>query len=354
MRKKIIIGTIIVVTTAALFGYQVYSLNKSIPVSMVEAADGVIRDSVYASGKLESMDVRTHFIPISGRVKNLAVHVGDPVTKGQTLLTMGIEDWEEQIRIEQNNREMIVTEQRRYRKQALENAKAELIAGKSADDLIDQNEQEMYRLRLEQIEMSIRSLEQKIAQRELKADLGGVITRIEVVEGQMVSQGLAAITVTQTNELKVTAYLNELDANKVETGMPVTVTGDAFGSEFRGELIYLSPVAELADVTSRDPSVELWVDVEGENEELRPGYNASIEIVVSEQSQLQLPLNAVQQKSDQSLVYMIEDGVAVEREVTLGMDDGEFVEILDGLRASDQVIGPVPDGLSAGKKVKPK
>jgi RND family efflux transporter MFP subunit len=352
MRKKIIIGTIIAITAVGLFGYNWYRLNQSIPVTLVDASEGIIRESVYASGKLESMEERSHFIPISGTIDQVAVQVGDHVTAGQTLLTIDIQDWEEQIRMEENNREMILAEQRSYRKQALENAKLELIAGKQADDILDKEQLAMHQLRLEQNTMTVESLKQKISARELKAEIDGVVVEVAVKKGQVASQGLGAILITKTDDLRVTAFLNELDAGKVKQGMEVSVTGDAFPSEFAGKLTYLAPVAALADQTSRDPSVELWVELEGENAELKPGYNAAIEILVSEDPNLQLPLSAVRQKNDKAYVYTIENGLAVEKEVSIGKDDGEQIEILDGLSAGEQVIGELPVELAAGKKVK--
>ena len=66
---------------------------------------------------------------------------------------------------------------------------------------------------------------------------------------------------------------------------------------------------------------------------------------------LTLPGSAIRVGGDGTFVWVVGDGVASRRPVTLGLDDGIAVEVVEGLRPDDVVVdGRVP-GLREGQAV---
>ncbi len=352
MRKKWIIAIIIVICTIVFILINVSKMNKSESVESIDVQEGVIRETIYASGKLSSTVETAHYIPQNGLIKQMDIHQGDKVVVGQSLLLMDTKAWEAQILLEENNKQMIIIERDLFRKQKLAAAKEQLQQGVNAQTIIDSEELELYELRLKQAELSIATLRENITLNSLDSTLDGVVTEVHVNKGQTVSQGTPAITVVDSRLLRVKAYLNELDIGKVSLGMEATITGDAFADSYSGKVSYLAPAAVPIDAASRDVGVELWVDLASPDDQLRPGYNATVEIAISQKPSILIPLSAIRHTGAKTIVFMIEDGLAIEREVTTGDDDGESIEIHTGLQAGDRVITKLLNDIAAGNKVK--
>lgn len=191
-----------------------------------------------------------------------------------------------------------------------------------------------------------------LAEQKVTAEQDGFLTELQLHEGQMVMEGTPVLVITETEDLRVLASVSELDANKVKTGLPATITGDAFTDTYQGKVTYLSPIAAPAGPASKDPVVEMRIDLDQTDANLRPGYSASVEIELEQpDAHLLAPLTAIKHEGDKSYVFREENGKAVRQEVTLGLEDEEHVEILEGLQAGDKIITDIPDDLKAGKKV---
>jgi RND family efflux transporter MFP subunit len=345
MKKKVIWGTVLALSVTALAGANIYSMNKSVDVTLAAVEEGAVTETVYASGKVEAVNVQHYFAPASGVVLKLEVKPGDKVKKGQALYTLRTDELEQQLRMERNNLKMAEAERENARKQN-EAAGDNPLLPKQEIDL------SIYDLKIENAKMSIEALEKKIAAAKVTAAKDGVVTKVDAKEGQMVMDGAAVLTVADLSALQVRANLSELDAGKVKTDLPVSVTGDAFAESYKGKVTYLAPVADLPNPAAKDPVVEMLVTLDSTAPELRPGYNATVEIQLKEEKTHPLaPLEAVQHEGDNAYVYKVENGKAVKVSVKTGKEDEEHVEILEGLSAGDEIIASIPDGLKAGKKV---
>jgi len=83
---------------------------------------------------------------------------------------------------------------------------------------------------------------------------------------------------------------------------------------------------------------------------MRPGMTARTEISAgSYDSMLQIPLNAVFSKQGKDYCYVWDDGEARARGIETGVSNDNFVIILKGLKAGEQVLLAAPDGLNLGQ-----
>jgi RND family efflux transporter MFP subunit len=352
VRKKWIIAIIIVICTTIFIIINVTQMNKSETVHLVATQEGVIEETIFASGKLNSTTETVQYVAQSGLVKQMDIQLGDHVVVGQTLLTMDTKESEKQLLIEENNKQMIIIERDIFKKQKVATAREQLQAGIDPQSIMNPDELELYTLRLKGIELSIIALKASIADNALISTAEGVVTEVHIKEGQTVAQGTAAFTIVDQSKLRVKAYLNELDVSKVSKGMEAKITGDAFTASYLGKVSYLAPHAVPVDASSRDVAVELWVDLDAPDAQLRPGYNATVEIGISQMPSLLVPLTAIRHTGDKTVVFLVEEGMAVEREVTTGDDDGVNIEIQTGLQAGDEVISELTDAIAVGNKVK--
>jgi len=352
LKKKLIIGTILLASIIGLVALNLVKSGSRPSVTLVEAEEGVIRESVYASGTLDPSEKADHYVPYGGTVERVLVEAGDRVKKGDVLFVMDASSLEEEIRLEENNLAMIRTEERIYRESRAEAVKRELAEGREPENVFDENELEMYRLRIERSIMMMESLREKLAKREVRAGMDGVVSALQVKAGQAAAEGTAAVTLVDDRNLVATAFLNELDAGRVKEGMDVIVTGDSFPGELSGRVEFVSPIAAPADATSRDAFVEIRVKLGDVPETVRPGLSVYLEIVLPSEPRVLVPLTAVRFAGDGAQVFEVIDGRATARSVTTGRDDGERVEILSGLSAGERVIASLTGDITDGTMVK--
>ena len=64
-----------------------------------------------------------------------------------------------------------------------------------------------------------------------------------------------------------------------------------------------------------------------------------------------IPASAVTDRGQLHSVFVVEEGVAHTRLVTMGRRSGDAVEVLSGLSAGEKVVAPVPLGLQDGARV---
>lgn len=351
MRKKWIIGTILLASIAGLLFINLAKTNKAIDVTLTEAVTGTVRESVFAGGTLAASEKEDYYVPFSGLVKDVSIKPGDRVKKGDTLFVMDAAALEEQMRLEEINLEMVRAEERMYRESRMRAARQEVAQGREPENVLDDNELTLYRLRAERSMLAMESLKEKLSKSEVKAEMDGVVALAAIRPGQAAAEGLQAVSLINDRQLEATAYLNELDAVKVKTGMEAIITGDSFDEELAGTVVFVSPIAAPADPASRDASVEIRVEPANVPETLRPGLSVALEIVLPAEPEVLVPLAAVRYSGEQAFVFEAMDGIAVRRDVTVGKDDGQMVEILSGLAPGDKVIGNVTDGIADGVRV---
>ena len=132
-------------------------------------------------------------------------------------------------------------------------------------------------------------------------------------------------------------------------GDVVSLTVDALpGKSFSGTIKRLYPTIDPATHT-----VNIEVQVPNQSRELRPGMYAKVEVNFGHSTNIVVPDAAVVrlQGSGQRNVFVVEDGVAVQREVTLGRHfEGQY-EILSGLSEGELVVVKGGNSLRNGAQV---
>ena len=148
--------------------------------------------------------------------------------------------------------------------------------------------------------------------------------------------------------------IDEQDISQIQVGQKVEITADALdGQSFTGVVDKININGTTA---SGHTSYPVTVLVDGSPEQLYPGMNVSAKIIVEEVGNvLALPVEAVERGNT---VLVAKDGcldetgkvvditAAQERQVTLGRNDENYIEIVDGLEEGEVVLAPSPQGSS--------
>jgi Cu(I)/Ag(I) efflux system membrane fusion protein len=162
----------------------------------------------------------------------------------------------------------------------------------------------------------------------------GFVLEKDVVEGAAVQAGMRLYRIAALDEVWVEADVYESDLARVRVGQPATVTLDYLpGRAYAAKVSYLYP---FLDPTSRTGKVR--VELPNEELELRPGMYATVMLASEPTPRVQVPAAAVVYTGPRRLVFLdLGEGRFRPQEIHVGAESDGRYEVLDGLKAGDQV-----------------
>lgn len=168
----------------------------------------------------------------------------------------------------------------------------------------------------------------------LVAPIAGVVSRLDVTQGQAVDRTQALCEIENLNSVWVTANVPEKEAARIKKGMDVMVSAASFGVvEFEG---IVQVVGSRIDAKTRSIPVQCLV-VNGGNR-LKPEMFAKVRISYGpSESVLSVPVSAVVKDGNELVIFVKEGEGFVRHEVTVGRRSGDRLEIISGLE-SGQVM----------------
>jgi RND family efflux transporter MFP subunit len=192
---------------------------------------------------------------------------------------------------------------------------------------------------------------------QIVAPFTGVVTKRYADTGTLIQAGqdnntatLPVVQVAESDLLRLRMPVPESDVPYIQVGGDVQVKVNATGRTFTGKIIRFS---RALDTNTRTMLTE--VDVPNRDLSLSPGMYAETTIqLLQKNDALILPAQAVVQNGDQSYVLVVDATNHVEkRNVTLGIQTSNRVEITSGLQAGDNVIASGQTGYQPGEVVSP-
>lgn len=320
-----------------------WSQDEAAPVEVVTPADTTLTNTLRLTGNLVSAQRASLSSRVDGLISTVAVDAGDRVKAGEVLLTLddAVEKYElerlkatteaanaqarealrlvnEADRLAKNNH--IAQNELALRRAAMENANA-LLAAARAEQLAQQ---------------------QRVDWHSLKAPFDGVVHSKLTESGEWVTRGTPVLELVATDRLYLDVQVPQERYSELTKDTEVTVMPDSLpGTQLTARLTALVPVGEAGSRTFR---ARLVLDQE-ENEGLLPGFSAValFNLADTNKRALMIPRDALLRNPDGSFsLYIIESGegkpVAQRRQVKLGFQSGTRVEVIDGLKAGEQVV----------------
>ncbi len=174
----------------------------------------------------------------------------------------------------------------------------------------------------------------------MRAPFDATVVSVGAAVGDLVSSGTVIVTLADLSNLRVKAVVDETDISALEIGQEVGITFDAFpGRRLQGQVLEVPLQGQL---TQNILTYEVPVSLEGgEGVALKPGMTANLSVVVGRRENVLLvPALAVQQ-GDRGSVVQVQDSPrspAAETRVVLGLSDGMYVEVKQGLNEGDRVV----------------
>lgn len=185
----------------------------------------------------------------------------------------------------------------------------------------------------------------------LTAPFAGTIVQRMVEPGESVSPGIPSFLLAQLDEVHVELAVPERHRAALRVGQTASVTVDSLpGRMFTGRISEISPGASAV---SRSFLVK--VRVPNRERMLQPGMFARGTIVTgSRPSVLQISERAVMTTAGGPVIFVVKDGQAVRRAVTLGDRQQGLVEVKSGVQVGELVVVEGQEGLTDNQAVAPR
>ncbi len=172
-----------------------------------------------------------------------------------------------------------------------------------------------------------------------------------VQAGTSNTSGLPVVTVAQIDLLRLRVPVPESLAAKVRIGDAADVHVQATGEHFTGKVTRFT---DALDPSTRTMQVE--IDVPNPNYHLQPGMYADVQLSANSRSNiLTVPIEAIRRGDNKTSVLVLDANNRVQsREVQLGVESSDSVEILAGLTEGERVIVGNLGSYQPGEVVRPK
>jgi RND family efflux transporter MFP subunit len=203
-------------------------------------------------------------------------------------------------------------------------------------------------------EGNVARLEQLQSYEKVYAPFDGIVTARNTDTGALIDAGANSPSkelfhLAASDTLRVYVAVPEPYSSAAQPGATASLTLDEFpGESFHGRLVRN---ANAIDLSSRTLLVE--VDVDNPTGRLLPGAYTSVHLSLPSALQsITVPANTLLFRKEGLRTAVVRNGHAQLAPVTIGRDYGEKVEILSGLRPTDEVIVDPSDSLISGTVVR--
>lgn len=175
----------------------------------------------------------------------------------------------------------------------------------------------------------------KFEKAPVQSPLTGIVGRVYVDIGQNVDMQTPIGLVVNMDKVQIDLDIPEKYLPRVSLGQEARIDVDAYPQEeFSGRVTKISPVVDL---TTRSAPIEITLDNPGHR--LKSGMFAKVKLILSEHKDVPAILKeAVIGKEPDVYVYVIKDNHALLKKITLGLRQGPYYQVREGLESGDLIV----------------
>lgn len=271
----------------------------------------------------------------SGKISSLNIQLGTAVTKNQVIGCIDVRETQQKLDAALLAITKLTSDYERTKV---------LVAGNAtnANAVIDAK----YELDAKKLEAA--QLRTQINNATIKAPSNGVITDRQKIVGEYVATGTTIATITNIKTLKANVNVPESQIMQIKKGQKANITSDAFaGERFTGIVTYISPKGD----DNHNYMVQLAITNTG-SMQLKGGLYVNVEFTAAKlnQSLLMINKNALAEGVKNPYVFVFKKGVVEKKKLVTGIEDGDYIEVKNGLSTGELVVTSGQINLSNGSK----
>ncbi|TSA05933.1 MAG: efflux RND transporter periplasmic adaptor subunit [Deltaproteobacteria bacterium] len=367
-------GVVIGIFIIIFLGYRFFWYRPPVAVMVVKKVE--VQGKVHGPGTVQSKVPVAVSSKITGILEKLNADQGDRVKKGQLLAELDS--------IELRAREAAAQAAKNRAQRELARAQADMVKAQANLGLAQSNyrrDMEVFKpgyisqaafdttkaqLKVAESEVNafqatVTALQAAVKQAEsethaaealhnytrILAPMDGLITSRKAEVGTIVAPGTPIFQMVDLDQVWVAAWIDLAQVAQLREGQPAHITLRS-GRVFQGQVVRIN---KEGDTVTR----ELEVDVKFEKlpEPLVIGEEAEVNIATGRIMALAVPLTAITERDNKTVVLVVEQGRLVFRPIKAGLNDGKRIAILEGLKEGDLVVAQ-PANLKPGTRVQPQ
>jgi len=165
--------------------------------------------------------------------------------------------------------------------------------------------------------------------------LTGIIGRVYVDIGTQVSPQTPVALVVHMDNVKINLDIPEQHLPRISPGQIARVFVQAYpGKEFSGEVSRISPVLDLETRTA-----PIEITIPNPDHALKSGMFAQVKLVIEERKNVPVIIKeAIMGKEPGLYVYVVDGGLAYQKNIKTGIRQGADFEVIEGLKEGDLVV----------------
>jgi RND family efflux transporter MFP subunit len=261
---------------------------RVVGVAAVPVESAPFQDTVDTIGTLEALEEVSLATRATGRIDRLLVREGQLVQQGQPILQLDQTQARADLAASSENRDNLCIDFRRF----------DFLAAKGAASAL---QRDSFKARCLQANEDVKARQADLAFSNLQAPITGVVSDLEVRQGDVVQAGTPFTKVIRNDRLLMRIDIPAVQSARVRVGQAVTVRRpDASGTLVRGRIDFIDPV-----VTSSSQGLLVKAALPNPTGTLRTGLRLQTLVELDRQTLPAVPFAAVTQSSGQSFVYRL-------------------------------------------------
>ena len=251
-------------------------------------------------------------------------------------------------------------EQGALAKRQLDQAQVALIQAQTQDQAAEQKLQKMEAVsnaaqqksaagQLAAAQGKYQGAQAQLAYSEIRSPIAGVVTDRPLYQGEMAAAGTPLITVMDVSRIVARAHIPEDQAESLKVGDPAEIASLDGKDKTSGKVTIVSPALDPNSTT-----VEIWVEAKNPKGQFKAGASVNLTMVSKTAANaIVVPKSAllVDPKEGSSVMVVGSDSHAHQRKVQTGIQEGDRVEIVQGLKEGEVVVTMGAYGLPDNVKV---
>jgi len=361
MRRWTIRIGVVVALVAIVFALRRTVLKpEPLEVRAIAAARGQVEESVTNSraGTIKA-ERRAQISPeVGGRAVDIPHREGERVAKGDVLLRLDPNVLEGRVTLSRRElqaaaaqRDQACTNAERSRREL---ARLSRLAkeGIISTDVLDQAQTAVETTKsacqaaqagVAQAQASIDLQGRQLGLTVIRAPFSGIIADLSIEVGEYTTPSPPGMPIPPVIDLidpesvYVSAPMDEVDSARIQPGQPVRISVDSYpGRTFPGTVRRIAPYVLDREEQNRTVEIEAGFDGLPAGMRLLPGTSADVEVILeTRENVLRVPTPAL---LEGNRVLIVENGVLVEKKLTIGLKNWDWTEVRAGLAPGDQVV----------------
>jgi RND family efflux transporter MFP subunit len=339
------------------------------PVDVVSAKSSPLTQRLVLPGETAAWYDSKIYARVNGYVEKWLVDIGDHVSNGQTLALIETPELDAQLQaaraklsaaqaevnVKQANADFAKSTYARWRNSPQGVVSDQERESKKAASIAAESELIASKAQVTLDEADVDRLTSLTEFKKVKAPFEGTIVQRDIDIGDLVTagsgSGMSALYRVARNEpMRVFVDVPQSAADDLLTGnAKATITvGGAAGQHYSGSVSRTSRA-----INPRSRTLRVEVDIPNADSRLVPGLYVEVGFTLKNPVGVQVPAAALSFRPKPQVAIIDDKNVVEFRDVKIGVDDGDVVQIESGLKEGDKVVLNVSSQIASGMKVDP-